>query len=205
MLRAMRIACAAAFVLAPLFALTGCEEPPEEDTHGFVEIQFQRAASETESPYVGTAQVQVQMSYGDCYQAFYAANPNYAIDGEDGALVFGSEEDGGEGWRDRLCTEDVPGRVDCDVVEFQQLLQDDSQRLAVTYNINAELESRRLLFGPLPLSSLTACDGGGSPRVSIQLGGTRGLDAEGNVVWQVVSTNVNQVAPGDQMSLQAAG
>jgi hypothetical protein len=204
MLRAMRTASAAAFVLAPLLALTGCEEPPENDTHGFVEVQFARALSETENPYNGTSQVQVQMTYGDCYQQFYAANPNWAIDGEDGALVFGTEEDGGEGWRDRLCTEDVGGRAECEVTEIQQLLENQAQRLSITYTLTGPLESRTLLFGPLPLSDLAECDGGFAPRVAIETGGTRGLDANGAQVWQVLSTSTTEVAPGDSLTVNGA-
>lgn len=200
----MRIASAAAFVFAPLLALTGCEEPPENDTHGFVEVRFARASSETENPYEGTSQVQIQMTYGNCYQQFYATNPNWAIDGEDGALVFGSEEDGGEGWRDRLCGEDVGGRAECQVSDIQQLLEGDRQRLTVTYSLNGPLESRVLLFGPLPLADLTECDGGLAPRVAIVVGGTRGLDSDDGQVWQVLSTNTNEVAPGDSMTVNGA-
>ncbi len=203
MLRAMRIACAAAFVLAPMFALTGCEEPTEDDTHGYVEVLFARAASETESPYTGTSQVQVQMAYGDCYQQFYSANPNWAIDGEDGALIFGPEADGGEGWRDRLCSEDIGGRAECEVADIQQLL-DAATRLTVTYNLIGPLESRTLLFGPLPLGDLAACDGGFAPRVSLEIGGTRGLDAEGTQVWSVISTSNMEVAPGDSMTVNGS-
>ena len=198
----MRIACAAAFVLAPLFALTGCEDPPVADTHGYVEVQLMRASSESDNPYNGTAVVQIQMAYDDCYQQFYAANPNWAIDGEDGALVFGTEEDGGEGWKDRLCTEDVGGRAECEVTGFQQLLDDSAQRLSVTYSVDGPLESRKLLFGPLPLKSLAECDGGFSPTVRLELGGTRGLDTEENVIWTVSSSDVMVVAPGDKLTIR---
>lgn len=187
-----------------MFALTGCDEPPDADTHGFVEVQFMRASSESDSPYTGTALVQIQMTYGDCYQQFYTANPNWAIDGEDGALVFGTEEDGGEGWKDRLCTESVGGRAECEVVEFQQLLEDSAQRLGVTYRIEGPLESRRLLFGPLPLEALAECDGGFAPRVRLEIGGTRGLDTEENVIWTVSSSDVTEVAPGDRLTIRGA-
>ncbi len=201
MLRAMRIACAAAFVLAPMFALSGCSEPPPEDTHGFVKIQFARAPSEAESPYPGTTQVEIQMTYEACYQAFYAANPNWGLEGEDGELVFGSLDAGGEGWMDRLCEEDVGGRADCEVAGYQQLL-DDSSRLTVTYNITGELEARTLLFGPLPNRDLAECDGGFAPRVRLEAGGTRGLDNEGDTVWSVSTVSDSGVAaPGDGGSL----
>ncbi len=197
MLRPMRIACAAAFVLAPMLALTGCGDPPVEDTHGFVKIQFARAQSEAESPYSGTTQVEIQMTYEACYQEFYAANANWGLEGEDGELVFGSLEAGGEGWMDRLCEEDVGGRADCEVVGYQQLL-DDSSRLTVTYNITGPLESRLLLFGPLPNSELAECDGGFAPRVRLEVGGTRGLNSDGDTVWTVSTVSDSGVAaPGD--------
>lgn len=196
MLGPMRIACAAAFVLAPMFALTGCGDPPAEDTHGFVKIQFGRAQSEASSPYEGTTQVEIQMTYEACYQQFYGANANWGLEGEDGALVFGTIEDGGEGWKDRLCEEDVGGRADCEVVDFQQLL-DDTSRLTVTYNITGPLEGRVLLFGPLPDAELAQCDGGFAPRVRLETGGTRGLNSDGAAVWSVSSVNPAVGAPGD--------
>ena len=162
--------------------LTGCGDPPVEDTHGFVKIQFARAQSESSSPYEGTSQVEIQMTYEDCYQQFYSANQNWGLESEDGALVFGTLEDGGEGWKDRLCEEEVGGRAECEVNSFQQLL-DDTSRLTVGYNITGPLEGRVLLFGPLPNKELAECDGGFAPRVRLEVGGTRGLDANGDVVW----------------------
>ncbi len=201
MLRSMRIACAAAFVLAPLFALTGCGDPPEEDTHSYVKVLFARAQSEAESPYTGTTQVQIQMAYENCYQSFYQAFPNWAVDGEDGAEVFGTLEDGGEGWKDRLCQEDVASRAECEVTEFQQLL-DVATRLTVTYNVSGPLENRVLLFGPLPTKELADCEGGLSPRVRLETGGTRGLDSSGSQVWRVSSVSASgEAVPGDGAEL----
>ncbi len=197
----MRIACAAAFVLAPLFALTGCSDPPAADTHSFVKVLFARAQSEADSPYTGTAQVQIQMAYENCYQTFYEANPNWAVDGEDGAEVFGTVEDGGEGWKDRLCDENVSSLADCEVVEFQQLL-DVATRLTVTYNVSGPLENRVLLFGPLPDKELADCEGGLSPRVRLETGGTRGVDASGAQVWGVSSVSSSgEAVPGDGAEL----
>lgn len=197
----MRIACAAAFVLAPMFALSGCGDAPVEDTHGYVKIQFTRAASESENPFEGTQQVVLQMEYEECYQNFYTVNPNWQIDGEDGELVFGTEEDGGEGWRDRLCSEDVGGRAECEVAEFQQLL-DGGSRLTVTYNLNGPLEARTLLFGPLPLADLAECEGGFAPRVRLNVGSTRGTGAMGAPAWDAVSVSDNgTAAPGGGGSL----
>ncbi|MGH1347149.1 MAG: hypothetical protein ACRBN8_36645 [Nannocystales bacterium] len=193
----MRIACVAAFVLAPMLALSGCGDPPVEDTHGFVKIQFSRSDSEAESPFTGTTQVEIQMSYESCYEDFYATNSNWGLEGEDGELVFGDLEAGGEGWMDRLCQEDVPGRAECEIVGYQQLL-DDSSRLTVTYSITGPLEGRVLLFGPLPNAELAACDGGFAPRVRLEVGGTRGYNSDGDTVWTVSTVSDSGVgAPGD--------
>lgn len=192
----MRIVYTAAFVLAPIFALAGCGDAPIEDTHGFAKIQFARSVSEADSPYGGTREVVIQMAYEDCYQQFYAANPNWGLDSEDGALVFGSLEDGGEGWMDRLCEEDVGGRADCEVTDFQQLL-DDSGLLTVTYNITGPLEDRVLLFGPLPNAELAQCNGGSAPSVRLSAGSTRGRDANGDTVWTVSTSNPAKAGPGD--------
>ncbi len=202
MLRAMRSAFAAALVLAPL--CVGCGDAPEDDTHDYVKVLFGRAENEPDNPYVGTAEVNIQMAYETCYENFYDANPNYAIDGPDGALVFGSEEDGGEGWMDRLCTETESARADCEVLEFNQLL-DVAKRLTVTYRITGELENRVLLFGPLPKKDLTDCDGGISPRVRLELGGTGGVDGDGNPIWSVVSAATMTAVPGDGAELVIKG
>ncbi len=195
----MRIAFAAVLVSATL--LVGCGEAPEEDTHGFVKVLFGRSDAEAENPYVGTAEVTIQMAYGDCYQQFYERNPNYAIDGADGAPMFGTEEDGGEGWKDRLCSEDVSALADCEVLGFNQVL-DTAKRLGVTYRVNGDLENRVMLFGPIPNTELAECDGGGSPRVRLEGGGTRGLDGPGgNQVWEVSTFSPDEAVPGDGASI----
>jgi hypothetical protein len=50
----------------------------------------------------------VVVEYDTCFTEFYDANPNYKADGVDGAPIFGTLADGGEGWRDRLCTPTDP-------------------------------------------------------------------------------------------------
>lgn len=198
----MRTLCVAALGFATL--LTGCGDPPEEDTHGFVKILFGRSDSEADSPYIGTAEVTIQMAYEGCYQNFYAANPGYRIDGVDGAPIFGTLEDGGEGWRDRLCEEDVGGRAECSVVEIQQLL-DQASRLTVRYSISGPLENRQLLFGPLPLADLANCDAGLTNTVRLELGGTLGVNGNSEQVWSISSVDGTGVAvPGDGASLRVS-
>lgn len=198
----MRTVCVAALGFATL--LTGCGDPPAEDTHGFVKILFGRSDSEAESPYTGTSQVTIQMAYEGCYQNFYALNPGFRTDGVEGGPIFGSLEEGGEGWRDRLCEEDVGGRADCEVTDIQQLL-DQASRLTVRYNVTGTLENRQLLFGPLPLEELADCDAGLTNTVRLELGGTLGLDAADAQVWSISSVDGSGVAvPGDGSSLRVS-
>lgn len=187
--------------LVPLLALAACEEPVEDDTHGFVEVRLTRNGSD-DDPFSGTSQVQIQMTYQDCYQQFYAANPNWTAEGEDGSIIFSG---GPEGWADRLCSESVSGRAECQVTAIEQNLASAANRLSVTYDITGALESRVLLFGPLPLGDLTECDGGLVPRVRVEHATTLGLDSSGVPVWGVDQSDSPQgLAPGDAVVVRVS-
>ncbi len=180
--------------------VAGCEEESKEDTHGFVKIEFRRLDSETESPYTGTTELSISLGYDSCYQNFYATQPNYAIDGVDGALAFGTEEDGGEGWKDRLCDGSLSGEPECTVTGFNQVLDTDPQHLTVEYAIMGELENRTIKFGPLPLPNLTMCEGGGPGIVRLQAAGVRG-GSQGNELWTMSSFGPSEAAPGQGQAI----
>ena len=191
---------------AALTLLTGCAE--EDDVaieHGVIKIEFQRAENEEESPYVGTTVIEVALTYQKCLIDFYTNNPNYRQSGPDGDLVFGSSDQGGEGWRDRLCD---GGSVDCSVQSFEQQLG-MSNFLKVTYAVEGDdIENREILWGPIPLPELANCEGNEVPQIRYNAasGSTvRGLSAGGNTVWELktVDPNVAEVGQGQSIDVRA--
>lgn len=174
--------------LSLLFAvpLGGCpSDPPETLEHGVVKLQLLPSASEGDNdPFVGTIQVEITMSYLDCLLNFYTANPDYRKDGLMDAEIFGTLEDGGEGWKDRLCDDGGQGQVDCTVDSFAQEFGDRSNHLRVTYSVNGDIFFREIPFGPLPTASLANCEAGSEPEVRVaNNGAVRGLDGAGTTLW----------------------
>jgi hypothetical protein len=179
----LRRSNAAALCLLLAAPLAGCTDPVEELDHGVVWMKLQRGESEAENPYVGTAKIEVTLLYLECIIGFYEGNPDYQQEGVEGALVFGTQEDGGEGWKDRLCEVSNPARADCTVDSFRQELV-AARQLTVTYSVEGDPEDRELPFGPLPLPELAACEGGGQPIVRVgSNGAVRGLSGSGDTIW----------------------
>lgn len=177
--------------------LAGCPSDPVEDLdHGIINIEFKRGQSETESPYDGTTRVEVTLLYLECLISFYEENPDYEQFGPEGALVFGTLEDGGEGWFDRLCDTERPGQVDCTVERFRQEL-DAAKQLTIEYAVSGDIEDRVLPFGPIPEPGLAACDAGGQPIVRVgSSGAVRGLDGSGDVVWATEAFSPSEATTG---------
>jgi hypothetical protein len=183
-----RSKAAAALCLLLTAPLAGCPQEPEEDLeHGVVWLQLLRGESQAENPYVGTARIQVTLLYRECLIDFYTANPDYEQNGVEGSLVFGKREDGGEGWLDRLCETPNSNRVDCTVDSFAQELA-TAKQLTVNYAIEGNPENRELPFGPVPDTELADCEGNGLPIVRVgSNGAVRGIDANGNTIWNTES------------------
>lgn len=181
---------------------SGCPAPEGDDLeHGFINIEFKRGQSEMSSPYDGTATIEVTLLYLQCLTSFYEANPDYRQFGLEGALVFGTLEDGGEGWTDRLC-EDRPAQVDCEVTSFRQEL-DSARQLTISYDVTGPVEDLLLPFGPLPTEELAACDGFDQPIVRVaNQGAVRGLDANGNTVWNTETFDPPEAATGQGAPIQ---
>ncbi len=193
-------------VLVPFLALAaaGCEEPPPEDlTHDFVKVQMLRSQAAADTPYTGTSQITITMSYDSCFVGFYQANPSFEPDGIEGGEIFGSMELGGEGWRDRLCDPTDAGQAACTVVSFNQEL-DAATQLTVTYAVEDVVENRFLKFGPLPLVdkiSEFTCDGG-SPRVQVDAQRISGVNAGGTKIWSGEAVDTDVAAPGQGKAIQ---
>jgi hypothetical protein len=178
------------FVAVAVLA-TGCPAEEEELVNGIVKLELRRGSSEDSNPFGGTTEIVATFNYGECLLDYYENNPNMRQDGVDGALVFGTEEQGGEGWTDRLCDIEVGADADCQrVVLEQQLSQMVNKRLEITYTVTGELENRKLPAGPFPDAEEAACMGGTSPTVSLGL--VKGRNAAGEDVWETESFDPTQ-------------
>jgi hypothetical protein len=186
----------AALSLLLALPLSGCpEDPPEELEHGVVWLQMLRGVSEPDNPYTGTAKIEVTLLYLECLIDFYEANPDYLPSGPEGAMVFGTMEDGGEGWKDRLCETSNANALPCTVDSFQQEF-DAARQLTITYTPTADIENRELPFGPIPLPELAMCEGGAQPIMRVGNSAARGVDGNGNTVWNTESFNPAEAAVG---------
>ncbi|MBC8069047.1 MAG: hypothetical protein IAG13_11995 [Deltaproteobacteria bacterium] len=199
----MRPVRAALLAASCASTLTGCPEDDELLTHGFVQLAFERGESQDMNPYVGTAQVVATMAYEECLAAFYDNNPGMRAEGPEGSLVFGREEDGGEGWSDRLCQ---PGQVDsqaqCEIVSIVQNFETVNQ-VTITYQIEqtgGDIEGYRLLFGPIPTEATADCVPPTSPVVRIGANGAvKGRNGAGDDIWTTES-----FSPGSAVTGQGA-
>lgn len=196
----MRPVRAALLAASCATTLTGCPEDEELLTHGFVQLEFQRGESQAENPYVGTAQVVATMEYEECLTAFYENNPAMRAEGPDGALVFGREEDGGEGWADRLCQSgQADSQAKCEIVSIDQKL-DTVKQMTITYQIEGNLEGYRLLFGPIPTQATAECVAPTSPVVRVGANGAvKGKNGSGSDIWTTES-----FSPGSAVTGQGA-
>lgn len=158
--------------------------PDVELQHGYVRVLLTRAPDETEDPFAGTARIEVAMTYQQCLFDFYAANPSWQQDGDDGEAVFGSMDGGGEGWFDRLCEVDAPDLVQCQVISMLQQIEGIPQ-LRVMLAVSGEVEDRVVPFGPLPTAELAQCAMDLEPTVRLVNGATvRGLDEMNEELWR---------------------
>lgn len=187
--------------LGAVAVLGGCAgDPVEPDTHGVVQVAFRRGGAAADSPFGGTVAIELTAEYDTCFKAFYDTNPNYVVDGVDGAPVFGGEDLEGEGWQDRLCDDSDPSLVQCTVVSYQQVLETGiPPTLTVRYSVMGNVEDRELNFGPLPTADLADCEGGVSPRV--RLTGARGLGAGDTPIWRMENGG-EEATPGQGVAMR---
>lgn len=178
-------------------SLGGDTGDDEELTHGFIRVQFARAESAPDTPYVGTDRIEITMTYDSCFTTFYDGHPNWTVEGADGAPVFGTVDDGGEGWTDRLCAPRDNGQATCTIAGFQQEL-DITNALTVTYAVEDNPENHFVKFGPLPLIEEIpefVCEFGW-PRMQIDPQQMRGYDSGGAVIWQGEALDQDMASPG---------
>ncbi|MBK6923553.1 MAG: hypothetical protein IPH07_39560 [Deltaproteobacteria bacterium] len=172
-------------------------------THGFVALRFEGDAA----TYAGTDTIVATMNYGPCLTTFYADNPQMRQYGNFGQQIFGDGSAGGEGWKSRLCGDDID-HSPCEIVWITQRI-DTVQQLAVTYQVSEAMNDGTLLFGPIPTSDTALCDGEALPVVTVDISettGIRGIDAEGHDLWRATTVTPNAASTGqsDPMVVSAA-
>lgn len=154
--------------------------------HGTVRLVFERAQSETEDPFVDTAQIEITLLYLECLVGFYQDNPDWSQLGPQGAVVFDAALGSG------VCDPDN-GFIDCTVAGIDQEL-DMASQLTVRYDVSQPIEDQSLRFGPLPVQELADCQ----PVVRVPNGGIVGRNAMGDVIWQMESFNPQEAATDQQ-------
>jgi hypothetical protein len=167
-------------------ATTGACQPGElcPDDFGFVCIELTPGEGVTDAVFDGTLFVVVKLHYEPCLTTFYNdAHPEQTLDAPEGAEIVGA-------WGPRLCSEPIPGRVDCEISSISQSAVPPVESLVVDYDIldPAQLSGGKLLWGPAPLPAAAACDAGLEPRVKLlALDDIIGFDETGSVAWQLQS------------------
>ncbi len=193
-----RLGLAPVFLVA-LLPLLGCPKDDEILTHGVVKLEMRVSANQDGDPYVGTATATITMTYRECLRDFYTANPDLRQEGREGELIFGTEEQGGEGWADRLCESGPGGLADCTVAELRQQL-DVVQQLTITYGIGGALIGRTLQFGPVPTAETAGC-----PNPVVRFASAKGYDGAGNEIWSADASSLDAITgQGAAIDLRAS-
>jgi len=167
--------------------------------HAYVKISFAPPADATDASILDqTVTVVVSMDYGECLTAYYEANPFVRQDGELGGEIFGDAAAGGEGWKDLLCSPLFGDHAPCSVVWITQRV-DVEQSLTITYDVTGDLATKPIFFGPLPTPNTANCADGTTPTVRIiDATKIRGIDAEGDDLWEAASWAPDEAASLDE-------
>lgn len=184
-------------------SMVACGDTGGEDLeHGSVKVRFRRAPNVDVDPFVGTVNVEITLDYLDCIIDFYNRNPDYTQQGAVGLPAFGTEDQGGEGWADRLCDGSEAEQAPCNVVSIEQQL-DMNPHLTIIYEMTGDLENRFVNFGPLPTDELAACEGLGQPIVRVASNGdVRGLTGSGETLWEAVSFDPDKAATNQGQAME---
>jgi hypothetical protein len=172
-------------------SMTGCKSEVPED-FGYTCIDLNRGESVEENPFLGTYKIIATLNYEPCLVDYYLnKHPEMRQDGKDGPAVF-------DEWKERLCSEDITRRVECEVESFEQVLQEtgtEAYKMSISYLTPkpGELSGRKLLWGPGPLPDYAECATGLKPYVTLSsLSGVIGENKAGQTIWQIQSYGDNR-------------
>ena len=127
-------------------SLMSCKEE-ESEQFGFTCIELQKGQGVDGDPFAGTVKIEATLAYEPCLIDYYLnKHPEMRADGPDdaGGAVFAE-------WKDRLCTEAIDRRIDCEVESFEQTINSGGvtklYNMKIVYNVLKpdELVGRRLL------------------------------------------------------------
>ena len=182
----VRVLLLMAGCMASGLSLTSCKEEDVEE-FGFTCVELSTGESVEGDPFAGTYRIILKLDYLPCLQDYYLnKHPEQRLDGKDGPAIF-------EEWKERLCSEDIDRRVECEVESFEQTLMTTgttSYSMTVTYLTPnpGDLNGRKLLWGPGPLPDFAECEAGDGPYVQISTqSGIVGQNKEGKSLWQAQS------------------
>ena len=167
-------------------SLMSCGKDEVED-FGFTCIDLNPGEGVDVDPFLGTYKIKVRLNYEPCLRDYYLnKHPEMRIDGTDEPVVF-------EEWKERLCSEEIDGRIECEIDGFKQVLMDtgtEAYYMEVSYLTPKPdaLSGGKLLWGPGPLPDAAECTMGLKPFVNLSsLSGVTGEDKNGKKLWQVQS------------------
>lgn len=172
--------------MASGLSMTSCkEEDPEE--FGFTCVELNIGESVDVDPFVGTYRIILKLDYLPCLQDYYLnKHPEQRLDGKDGPAIFAE-------WKDRLCSEEITGRIECEVEGFEQTLMTTgttAYSMTVTYHTPDPkgLIGHKILWGPGPLPDFAECEEGDDPFVKLTTQASIvGQDKAGKTLWQAQS------------------
>lgn len=159
------------------------------DGHDVIRFTLNWAQSQSEDPFVGTASIQVQLSYSTCINQFYlATDTDYQFNGVEGEQVVLDWVE-----NNRVCDEDrYPGVVQCEVSSVSQTFTAPQSPettpgfFRMTLDVlDDKLTGRTIAVGPLPGSRITDTSCDGNPTVTINKDTVKGFDAEGLQLWEI--------------------
>lgn len=177
--------------LASGLSMMSCKEEEAEE-FGFTCVELSRGESVDVDPFEGTYKIVLKLDYLPCLKDYYLnKHPEQRLDGKEGPAVFAE-------WKERLCSEAVARRIDCEVESFDQTLMTtgtESYSLAVTYITPnpGDLVGRKILWGPGPLPDYAECDTGDLPFAALtRQSGITGQNKAGKILWQAQSFTDNK-------------
>lgn len=167
----------------------------EQEEFGFACVELSKNMGVEDDRFAGTKKVKIKFSYESCLYDYYEKkHPEQRADGpvDAGGMVFTE-------WKERLCSEEVELRVECEVDSIEQTINtgDMLSSMTVTYTIPDALAiaGHRFLWGPGPLPETAECAAGLSPFVKLNdLTDIQGLDSDGNRLWSLKSFGSTQRA-----------
>jgi hypothetical protein len=170
--------------------LGGCVPSDEPLQHGTIKLDPRPLEGQGSGVFNGTTEVLMIMRYEQCLADFYQREPSWRADGIDGSPIFGSRDEGGEGWLDRLCEDLDRDQAACEVVYIDQQLDLDPQ-LHVRVKIdNPNLEPSFLKFGPVPLEGLAGC----RPMMRVSINPVQGFSGSTRI-WDTKTFTDNVAEP----------